>query len=330
MTMSSEPPTASRRLPDFFIAGQPKSGTTALYEMLKRHPQIYMSEVKEPNYFAVDNPLPERTGPRRWTALDQTGVRAQTLDEYLTLFDPATPDQRAGEATTSYLWSRTAAARIAAVQPAARIIAVLREPASFLRSLHLQLLRNRHETESDFRTAIGLDDARRQGLQIPDHSVWPQALIYSDRVRYVEQLRRYEAVFPPEQLLVLIYDDFRTDNEGTLRAVLRFLEVDETAPIEVADVHPAVRVRSPRLRAVARRLTLPEGPVSRAVNSTVKAVVPTQLRRDIRRRAIFGKPPPPDEQFMLELRARFKGEVVALGEHLGRDLVSLWGYDDAG
>jgi hypothetical protein len=330
MTQSAEEAPAvgvpEARIPDFFIAGQPKCGTTALYEMLKRHPQIYMSEVKEPHYFAVDNPLPEGTGSRRWTSLDQTGVRTHSLERYLSLFAPARADQLAGEATTSYLWSPNAARRISELQPAARIIGVLREPASFLRSVHLQLLVNGHETETDFRKAVSLDDDRRQGRHIPDHSVWPSALIYSDRVRYVEQLRRYDAVFPKEQLLVLVYDDYRRDNEGTMRRVLRFLDVDSSL-VETVEIHPTIRVRSRRLRELTTTLTLAEGPVSRAVNTTVKAVMPRQMRHDLRRRILFGKPAPPDEEFALELRRRFKDEVVALSEYLDRDLVRLWGYD---
>ena len=93
MTISPDRPTAAptpvTRLPDFFIAGQPKSGTTALYEMLKRHPQIYMSPVKEPFYFAADNPLPEGTDGRRWRSLEQTGIRAESLERYASLFAPA-------------------------------------------------------------------------------------------------------------------------------------------------------------------------------------------------------------------------------------------------
>jgi hypothetical protein len=177
----------------------------------------------------------------------------------------------------------------------------------------LQLLQNHHESERDFRKALSLDDARREGREIPAYSYWPQALIYSDRVRYVEQLRRYEAVFAREQILPLIYDDFRSDNEATVRKVLRFLEVDDTLPVQVMDVHAAVRVRSPRVRTIARRL-----------------VVPTQMRRDVRRRVVFGKPQPPDEELVRELRRRFRGEVVALSEYLDRDLVALWGYDDVG
>ncbi len=212
--------------------------------------------------------------------------------------------------------------------PAARIIGILREPATFLRALHLQLIRNHHETETDFRTAIGLDEDRREGRHIPDRSVWPSALIYSDRVRYVEQVRRYEALFPPEQLLFLIYDDYRKDNEGTLGRVLRFLDVDENVSIEPVEVHQAVRVRSLRVRSYVERLSVPRGPAGRLVKSTVKTIVPRQLRRDMKRKAIFAKPEPHRRGLHARLRRRFKPEVVALSEHIGRDLVEPWGYED--
>jgi Sulfotransferase family len=331
MTASIESPTVVRervmRVPDFFIVGHAKCGTTALYEMLRRHPQIYMPDVKEPWFFACENPLPEKSGDRRWTALDQTGTHAQTLDEYLSLFDAAAPDQRAGEASTHYLWSRTAPGRIADAQPGARIVAILREPASFLRSLHLQLLQNRHETESSFRKAMALEEPRRNGRHIPPHSTWPRCLLYSDRVRYVEQLRRYHAVFPRDQVLVLIYDDFRRDNEATVRAVLRFLDVDDAAPIDSVEINPTVRVRSEQIRDLVRAVKVERGPVSRAVKASVKALTPSGVRRDMQRRVLYTAPPPPDDDFMTELRRRFKGEVLALSEYLDRDLVALWGYD---
>ena len=80
--------------------------------------------------------------------------------------------------------------------PDARIIAILREPASLLRSVHLQAVRNYDETERDFRKAIALEDSRRAGRNIPRLSQFPQVLMYSELIRYVEQLRRYHAVFP--------------------------------------------------------------------------------------------------------------------------------------
>ncbi|HYM44947.1 MAG TPA: sulfotransferase, partial [Solirubrobacteraceae bacterium] len=211
------------RVPDFFIVGHPKTGTTALYEMLRRHPQVYMPDLKEPSFLAPDQ-------PRRFQRA-ASGALPGTLEDYLALFVPARSDQRVGEASSAYLVSHLAPSRIAEIQPAARIIAILREPASLLRSLHLQLVQGHVETEKDLRKAISLETARREGRRIPPRSPRPEALQYSERVRYVEQLRRYHAVFPREQVLVLVYDDFRRDNEATVRGVLRFLDVDDRVPV---------------------------------------------------------------------------------------------------
>src|SRR4051794_19168820 len=170
MTASAEAPAAARvpgqRAPDFYIVGQPKSGTTALYEMLRGHPQIYMPELKEPWYFASDM-LPRFQPPRSAPPL-------RTFEEYVAMFADAGPDQRTGEASSAYLLSRTAAARIADVRPDARIIAILREPASFLRSLHLQLLRTHVESEHGLRKALALEPARGAGNRIPRRSHRPQ------------------------------------------------------------------------------------------------------------------------------------------------------------
>jgi hypothetical protein len=321
---SSTPPAASHtHVPNFFIVGHAKCGTTALYEMLRPHPQIFMPDLKEPAYFASDL----RTRFQRRAA----GPLPQTLESYMSLFDQAGSAQRVGEASSLYLWSSAAAREIAQLQPEARIVAILREPASFLRSLHFQLLQNHIETQKSLRKAIALEPARRQGKRIPRRSVRPQALLYSERVRYVEQLRRYHDVFPPEQVLVLIYEEFRRDNEGTVRRVQRFLGVDDTLAIETTDANPTVRMRSQQLDDLVHAVSVGHGPVSRALKATVKALTPGDLRarglRLAQRRVVYGSPPPPDEQLMAELRSRFKGEVVALGEYLDRDLVSLWGYD---
>jgi hypothetical protein len=307
-------------MPDFFIVGQAKSGTTALYEMLRLHPQIYMP-VKEPCFFSRE----------LYPHSEDVKHHPQTLDQYLSLFTGVRPGQLVGEATPSYLRSLNAARRIAELRPDARIIAILREPASLVRSLHLELLRDHVETEKDLRRAIALEQARveQQERSLSYVEQWPRYSV--ERVRYVEQLQRYHAAFPPEQVLVLIYDDFRADNEATVSQVLRFLNVDDTAPIEVTEANPTAGVRSMRLYGLVRSLYLGEGQAGRIAKAMIKVLTPKQLRRDahatIRRRVLLGDPPPPDEELMLELRRRFKGEVVALSEYLGRDLVTLWGYD---
>jgi hypothetical protein len=113
--------------------------------------------------------------------------------------------------------------------------------------------------------------------------------------------------------------------------VLRFLEVDEDFPIEVLKINPTVRTRSQQLEDVVHAVSVGRGRVSSSVRALLKGLTPQTPRRGLQRfvirRLVFGKPKPPDEELMKELRIRFKDEVAALSEYLDRDLITLWGYD---
>ena len=96
------------------------------------------------------------------------------------------------------------------------------------------------------------------------------------------------------------------------------------------NANPTVHVRSVRADRFVRSLYAGRNPLTRLA----KRVAPGALRGErlhaLRRRVLYGSPQPPDEELMAELRVRFKDEVAALSEYLGRDLVSLWGYNDLG
>ena len=310
------------RLPDFLIVGHSKSGTTALFEMLRQHPQIYLPAAKEPWFFADE--LHERTPPR------PEGIPG-SLAEYAEWFAGAECGQRVGEASPQYLRSPSAAGNIARAIPDARIIAIFREPASFLHSLHLQFLQANVETQSDFARALALEPSRREGRDLPRHTYWPTSLLYSEHTRYVEQLTRYLAVFPREHVQVIIYEDFRADNDGTVREILRFLDVDDEAVVTEVQANPTVRARSQLLNEVVHAVGVGRGPISRTVKGSIKFITPQAMRRNafhaVRERVVFARPSEPDDQTIAELRVRLKPEVLAFSEYLQRDLVKLWGYD---
>lgn len=298
---------AVARFPDFFVVGHPKCGTTALYDMLRQHPQIFMSPVKEPRFFVSDDEL-------RFPALRQT-----TQADYLRLFAAAGVGQRTGEASPQYLASRSAPGAIATANPSARIIAILREPASFIRSLHNHYVRR------------GIDRPEDLGVALAGGSSHPLWRHYEQRVRFVDQLERYRAVFPPDQLLVLIYDDYRSSNVDTMRRVFHFLQVDQAYEVAPHDLNPAFGVRSHTAALVWQRLMLGQGRVSAALGRAARAAVPHGARDAVRatyRRANLTQPPAVDEALMARLRLHFAPEVRKASDYLGRDLVALWGYPD--
>jgi hypothetical protein len=118
--------------PNFFIVGAPKCGTTALYEYLQPHPRIFLSRIKEPHYFARDL----GSYPRIKTAQEYAGIFAESTSEHLAL----------GEASVYYLRSAVAIPLIREFNPAARLIAMFRNPVDMVYSLHSQLLYVSEET----------------------------------------------------------------------------------------------------------------------------------------------------------------------------------------
>ncbi len=316
--------------PSFFIVGHSKSGTTALAHFLGQHPGLFLSEPKEPNYFCPEFcRVTGQTGDARRSAF-----RPRTEAEYLALFDPARPDQRCGEASAAYLYAPSSAARLHAFDPDARIVMLFREPVSFLHSYHLQLLKNpvtEGETERDLGAAIRLEPNRRRGAAIPEGCAIPEMLYYTtDRLHYDVHYDRYAAVFPPEQILALLYEDFRDDNAGTVRRVFDFLGVDASFEPELGEHNTGgVTVRSKRAQRLLHGLTTGRGAFA-FVKPVVKALVPRSLRRRATRasyqKIVFAPAPSVPPDVAARIREAARPHVEALGERLGHDLLSRWGY----
>lgn len=221
-------PTASRR-PNFFIVGAPRCGTTALYDYLQQHPDVYMPYRKEPHYFGDD--LPQRP-----PMLDAEG--------YLRLFAKAGDAKRIGEATVWYLYSESAAQQIRAFAPDASILVMVRRPVEMMYSLHGLLLFTTWEDIPDFAEAIAAEDDRRAGRRLPATTWWRQALQYTWLANYAPHIERYRELFGFDRVRVIVYDDFRDDTLGVVRSVFEFLGIDPTFTPTVEVVNRARTARS--------------------------------------------------------------------------------------
>src|SRR5215216_462742 len=199
------------RRPDFFIVGAPKSGTTAMYDFLRQHPQVFMPRLKDITFFGQDLQF---LRPRI------------SYDRYLSLFLDANGVPRAGEASVWYLYSKLAAEEIKAFSPGASIIVMLRNPVDMLYAQHSEFLHNCNEEIEDFEAALDAEEDRKQGKRLPKTVHLVEGLFYRETAKYAEQVRRYMDVFGQENVLVIIFDDFKQDTDKVYWQTLKFLGVD--------------------------------------------------------------------------------------------------------
>ncbi|MEQ8834210.1 MAG: sulfotransferase [Miltoncostaeaceae bacterium] len=296
------------RRPNFFILGAPKCGTTALSEYLRRHPQVFMSSPKEPHYFCDDFDYYYAPGRR-------------SLDHYLHLYDGAGPEHLAvGEASVWYLYSQTAAANIAAFDPGARAIVMLRNPVEMVPSLHSQLLYTVDEDERDPARAWALQEARARGDRLPAGVRVPAFLQYGPAASYAAQIERVMAVFPPERLLVILFDDFRADTAGTYRRTLEFLGVPDDGRTDFPRINPNTVHRAPAVARLTQRPPRIALAAARALKRLTRRERLGVLQRVRTRNRVEAERTAVDPEFRASLARYFHDDVLRLSALLGRDL----------
>jgi len=210
-------------LPNFFIIGAPKAGTTALYDMIKQHPEIYVSPRKSPRFFATEGEPPLFPGPagdslRRWAVWKPR--------DYALLFAGVTNQRAIGEASVGYLRTPLAAQRIHQYLPHSRIIAILRQPAERAYSHYMYMRQHRREPARTFEEALAQEETRiKEG--------WISGYYYKANGLYYAQLSIYYDLFPREQIKILLYDDLKDAPHPLLRDLFHFLDVDENFTPEI-------------------------------------------------------------------------------------------------
>lgn len=294
-------------MPNLFVLGAPRCGTTALFTYLGRHPAIYMPR-KELHYFGSD--------------LEFRNKGRITRERYLEYYDRAGSEQYRAESAIWYLYSKAAAREIAAASPEARCIVMLRNPPDMLYSLHSEFLYQGDENIKEFSGALAAEPDRLRGEKIPTRCDIPWALQYRRIARFGEQLARYYTVFGPERIHVILYEDLAADTDATYRGVLRFLGVAEDNEIELPVVNANKEVRSPRLRRFLRR---PPGAVRRVGRFALRN---QSVRRAVGRRlvdlnTVRVSRAPLDPLLRRELQTEFAPDIAQLASLIGRDL-SAW------
>lgn len=213
-------------VPDFIIIGAGKSGTTSLHKYLGSHPRLFMSPIKEPRFFALDDlgsysDLGLDAPESLIMDLERTSVRS--VEEYSNIFRGAEPGQLTGEASALYLFSRRAPANIFKYRPTARLIAVLRHPVELAYSAFQMNIRNGYEDAATFEDAlpIGKTDSWRWRL-------------YIEQAMHARNLSRFFELFATSQVKIFLYEDLICDPGGVMRDIFKFLGVEQSVKISTS------------------------------------------------------------------------------------------------
>jgi len=294
-----------RRWPDFFIVGAPRCGTTSLWHHLRRHPDIFMSPVKEPNFFAY-------VQPRTHDAIGRPirGVIITDEDVYLGLFERAKGGQLLGEASVSYFSNSAAPVRIKQKNAQAKIIAILRQPVDRAFSNYLLCRRDGSEPRSTFLEAL-LDDYRCF-RQAPDDSR------YIGVGFYAKHLQRWLDTFGPARVKVYLYEDLERDTARIVNDICEFLDVPWYGgrffdPNERLNAHGEPRGK---LGAILLRMNLPLAALRTRLMRGLNIKVRDMLVRTADK-------PPIEPEAAAFLRDLYKDDILQLQELIGRDL-SHW------
>ncbi len=318
--------TTGGTMPNFFVVGAQKAGTTSLYHYLEQHPDVFMSPAKEPFFFDHEldpsGSVIKHEFGRRSLARNP---RFANIAEYLTLFEGVRGERAVGEASPLYIYAPGTASRIKQYSPGAKIVAILRNPADRAYSAFLYAVRIGVEPLTDFAQAL-----REEEQRIRDD--WHYVYRYRDRGLYHKQLKDYYDVFGPEKVGVWLYEDMREDPLGVSRSVFRFLGVDDAFAPDTSSRHNAARVpKNAFARATIRAMNKAFPVMKRIVPSSsvrVRDQWDHKVRQLVNSRILAADPPSLNPALRAELLEGYKEDISKLQGLIGRDL-SPW-LEDGG
>ena len=274
--------------PNFFIVGAMKAGTSSICRYLSQHPQVFLSRIKEPNYYVWESlrstdsfmvSSPQGLVPIKFTQM------IRTKEQYAQLFERSIGYRARGEASPLYLPHPHAAARIKTHHPNAKIIALLRNPIT--RAYSAYCYRRSHGLEPE-RTFL---EALRSELS-GERDNWSYDMQYLHTGHYAGQVKRYVEAFGNENVLLVNFDHLRSDASSACRRILDHLSLPAHDTIRTNFVANKTRQAPTRVTRAVMALLDCRFPF----RSAVKRMLPMEWRHRIRTAAPaavsrLGKPP---------------------------------------
>lgn len=294
-------------MPNFLLIGAGKAGTTAIYEYLRQHPQVYMSPVKEPNYFAFMDAPVNFKGPGEDAMINRTSIT--DMESYRALFRGVQNEAAIGEASQWYLYSEQAAGRIQHYLPDVKMIAILRDPIKRAYSDFLHFVRDDREPIKDFGQALQAEEHRIQNHWGFGH--------YVRRGLYYGQVKRYLDRFDRSQLQIYLNEDLKADATGLMHNIFRFLNIE-------ASFRPDTSYR-PNVSGIPQNKLLHRFlGKSNPVRTLIEPYAPASLRKAmITLKGRNLSQPPLSPETRQQLIPIFRDDILKLQDLIDRDL-SAW------
>jgi len=291
-------------LPNFLIIGAAKGGTTSLYYYLSQHPQIYMSSLKEPRFFALEGEKLNFQNPDN--SINYNSVT--NLEDYRQLFAGVKDEVAIGEASPLYLYSSKAIERINHYVPQAKLIVILRNPVDRAYSCYKHLI----SFESDsFANALKQEDKR-----IAQN--WAHLWHYKQGGYYYKQLKGYFDTFEREQIKVYLFDDLKSNPLELVQDLYSFLEVDRSF---VPDLTYKNVSNNPKVKALQNIVN-----GRHFLRSASKAVVPENFRKIAAKKIRSWNSQKFDsmaDDVKQQLMEDYREDILKLQDLIGKDL-SHW------
>jgi len=323
MSNLSESPTEAV-IPNFFVVGAAKSGTTSLEFYLQNNPDVFICPIKEPHYFCKDIDTKKFTSSYK-ELLDfdiNTYLNKRPLENkhiafvddysnYINLFDGVSNEKAIGELSTGYLYSTVAAEEIYKYNSKAKIIIILRQPVERAYSHYLMNLEGFKDYSSDFHEAVSRDF--NSGVK-----GWGITHLYVELGLYYEQIKRYLDIFPAEQVKIILFEDFIKNTDQSVVDILKFLDVST----DIADEASLGHIKnSSSITNINITGDIPLKIFNITKNILKKIIISPRLRYIIKQRLITHSPPPKlsDDEFYLVLKY-FENDIARLSDILGKDL----------
>jgi hypothetical protein len=310
------------KYPNFFIVGAPKCGTTSLHYWLSQHPEIFMSEPKEPHFFCTD--LHEEAD--NFNNNKNNYFLYRDKDDYLKLFKAAKNEKIIGEASTLYFHSNKTAENIKNRTIKPKIIISIRNPVKFIQSWHSQLL-GKAENIKDLDKALEAEEERIKGKKLnTSMSGCPSFLYYKKLAHFSNYINYYFSIFDKKDIKIILLDDIRDKPKETYKDILEFLDVDDT------DFTPKFEVKNPNLKP---RLNFLDSLLKKSDSIVLKKIYQKTIAKSTRKKVYsfldrknkkIARRSSINKKLELKLKKEFKTEVERLSKITDRDLIKLWGY----